>query len=173
MKNIFSIILILFFAGTVNGEGLVRDSDNGIGGTWGECIPFAHFGVGGIQLSMSEDEIIKTLGNPKGTTQGTGEDDGGYYTETAYSYDGFNVYAVRGDVDRIVVRKSSVVLKSGIKIGMAVGEVFKIFGRVPKSWLEEQDEVSFFPCETPADIYAIFKFKENKLNEIEFVVDRP
>lgn len=180
MKNIFLIVFILFSifsTGIAKSEGLVRDSDNGRGGTWGECIPFDHFGVSGVKLSMVEGEITKAIGKPKNTSQGVGEDDGGDYTETTYNYDGFNVYAVRGDVDRIVVSGDSLVLESGIKIGMTVEGVFKIFGRTPKYWNENlkkgRSEISFFPCETPADIYAIFKFKKNKLNEIEFVVDRP
>lgn len=177
MKNIFLIIFILFSATIVKGEGLVQDSDNGRGGTWGECIPFTHFGVSGLRLGVLEDEIIKTLGKPKSRSDGTGEDDGGNYTETRYNYDGFNVYAVRGDVDRIVVVGSLVSLESGIKVGMTVEQVFNIFGRTPKYWNENlkngRNEISFFPCYDPVDIYAIFKFKENKLNEIEFVVDRP
>lgn len=143
-----------------------------------DCLPLGTFGLNGLLLSEPEVGIQSTLGEAESITVGWSEDDGGRHDVITYHYDGFDVDAVRGSVDRIYTASESVITGSGFTPGQTMNEVVEILGRVPRGWAPA--ESSFYIVKCPVngvwmgEDYLTLEFDSDKiLISIEYAVSRP
>ena len=136
------------------------------------------FGLKDLRLSEPEETIREVLGEPDSISVGWGEDDGGRHDVVTYHYEGFQVDAVRGYVDRIYTASNNVSMPSGITPGQSMDQVVELLGRAPRGWTPVKS--SFYIVTCPVDgkwlqeDYVTLEFDSEKvLISIEYATSRP
>lgn len=147
------------------------------GGHFG-CLPIAGFGLRDVSLWEPEDVAKAKLGAPLRITEGSGEDDGGQYTEITYHYADMEISIVRGAVDRIFTNTPQVVVEPGLRVGLSRVEIIGILGREPRNGQSDEAEFSIatYPenGEWIREDYVFMKFDEaGILKSIEYLANRP
>ena len=109
---------------------------------------------------------------------GWSEDDGGRHDVVTYEYEGFEVDAVRGYVDRIYTESEHVSMPSGIHVGHSLDEMIEIFGRRPKGLQPAPTVFQIVTCpvdgEWVQEDYVTFRFdSDEKLISIDYAANRP
>jgi len=143
-----------------------------------DCLPIADFGLRGVRLWEPEDTAKDKPGESLWITKGSGEDDGGPYSEITYHYADMEVSIVRGAVDRIYTATPGVGMNSGIKVGLAMDQVVEVLGRAPRGWQDSDRKFSIVTCpedgEWVQEDYVDMQFDETEiLRSIEFLAHRP
>ncbi len=143
-----------------------------------DCLPIAGFGMRGVRLWEPQDVAKGKLGEPLRITEGSGEDDGGQYTEVTYHYEDMEISIVRGAVDRIFTDTPHVVVEPGLRVGLSRAEIIGILGREPRDWQSDEAGFSIVTCpengEWVQEDYVFMKFDEaGILKSIEFLANRP
>jgi len=154
------------------GENVLKD------GGYFDCLPIDDFGLKGLRLSEPENSIRRLLGEPLSVETGWSEDDGGRHDVVTYEYEGLEVDAVRGDVDRIFTDSSITSTPSGIHVGQSLTEMVSIFGREPRGLDAAPTKIQIVTCpvngEWLREDYATFEIDSNEvLISIEYAVNRP
>jgi len=162
------------------GVSTAEESDKGALVDAGEfdCLPIAVFGLKGIRLWQPEETIARELGKPSSISEGSGEDDGGWYDVHTYHYPRLRVDVVRGMVDRIVTDSSGTGTAFGVNIGDSLKEVITKLGSKPRDWKEGADQVDLVTCpqdgEWIQEDYVTFRFDGKRhLVSIAFEANRP
>jgi len=132
----------------------------------------------GLRLVTSENSIQRLLGEPKSTSVGWGEDDGGRHQVKTYHYEDLEVDAVRGNVDRIYTNSDNVITPFGIRPGQNMRKVLEILGGTPRDWILTDTTFDLVTCPVDGrwiqEDYVTFEFDGNDiLISVEFAVNRP
>lgn len=143
-----------------------------------DCLPIAGFGLRGVRLWEPEDAAKDRLGEPPWISEGSGEDDGGPYSEITYHYTDMEISIVRGVVDRIYTATPGVGMNSGIKVGLEMDQVVEVLGHAPRDWQDSDRKFTIVTCpedgEWVQDDYVKMRFDETGiLKSIEFLANRP
>ena len=143
-----------------------------------DCLPIADFGLRDVRLWEPEDVAKGKLGEPLRITEGSGEDDGGQYTENTYHYADMEISIVRGAVDRIFTDTPHVIVEPGLRVGLSRAEIIGILGREPRDWQSDEGGFSIVTCpengEWVQEDYVFMRFDEaGILESIEFLANRP
>jgi hypothetical protein len=143
-----------------------------------DCLSIADFGLRGVRLWEPEATAKDKPGESLWITKGSGEDDGGPYSEITHHYADMEVSIVRGAVDRIYTATPGVGMSSGIKVGLAMDQVVEVLGRAPRDWQESDRKFSIVTCpedgEWVQEDYVDMQFDETEiLRSIEFFAHRP
>jgi len=140
------------------------------------CIPGNDAWISGVQLGSTPKAVKRLLGKPVRREVGGGEDDGGPYEEIKLSYPRFDVFLVRGAVDRVVTTHQDACTAGGICPGMTRDQVREVLAGVSPVW-ESSTSMSMYLCEEDhfhSDYYLNIDFTtEGRVAELELVLDRP
>ena len=137
----------------------------------GPCLPSSEFSLSGLRLHQSEHAVRLALGRPRRVTFEEGEDDGGFHTVVVLHYGHLKVGIVRGVVDRLYTDSPRASTPSGIKPGMRLGDVRRVWGGEPKAF---DGRLLHGPsCDETKPAYLVLKFKRGMLSSIDISADRP
>ena len=101
----------------------------------------------------------------------TGEDDGGGYEEKIYHYPSYDISIVRNVIDSIRITSTKVLWAQKIKIGTDRNIVEMHIKTDPVS---NTDAISqYVICSDLGDVYIIFHYDQNKVKNMEIIIDRP
>jgi len=134
------------------------------------CIKSSEAAISGLLPGMNKASLGK-VGKHITMETTTEEDDGGYYEAQIYHYSKYDITIVRDIIDSIIIISPEQLWAKKIKIG------------ADRSLLEEHIKVTpvvndktssqFLVCTNTGDVYAIFNYKNDKIQTIEIAIDRP
>lgn len=116
--------------GAADEDGIIRLARLLAGEPMFQCIAPAEYEIGGLRL-YDDLASMRHLGTPASLSRGYGEDDGGGYFATRFSYDGLNVTAVRDRIDIIEATSPRWRTPAGLRPGMNRAGADALLGHAP------------------------------------------
>ncbi len=147
-----------------------------------QCIAPAEYEIAGLRLYDSLASM-HNLGTPASLTRGYGEDDGGGYVATKFSYGGLDVTVVRERIDVIEATSPRWRTPAGLRPGMSRAEADAMLGHAPDPQYLNDGVYTFSGCPEwlggelrwdNVSNYFEFAFGDDgRLSFIRLAADRP
>jgi len=134
------------------------------------CIPSKEASINGYLPGVQARGSID-FHSPVRVSTTTGEDDGGTYSSLNLDFEGYQVSIVRGVIDSVTIRSPKIQWAKGISIGTKKMIVEQKLGYANVS--DTKKESNYLVCSSAGDVYAIARFADDVLIEIELMLDRP
>lgn len=134
------------------------------------CIDPAVAEVSGLLPGMNNASLNK-INKHTSMDTGTGVDDGGYYEEQIYHYSKYDITIVRDIIDSILITSPEYLWARKIKIGTDRNIVENHLKPAPV--IEDKISSQYVVCSNVGDVYVLFRYVNNKVKQIEIVIDRP
>lgn len=134
------------------------------------CIDATEAAVAGLLPGMNA-QSIQRLGSYISLETTTGEDDGGGYEEKIYHYSEYDISIVRNYIDSIRITSPKFMWGQKITIGTDRILVRNHVKTVPVKNTDTESQYKI--CSDVGDIYMILRYTNNKVSNIEMMIDRP
>ncbi len=167
---------------SVSGNGIIRLTRMQPGEPEFQCVAPAEYEIGGLRLYDGLSSL-QHLGTPVSLTRGHGEDDGGGYVATKFSYGGLDVTVVRERIDVIEATSPRFHTPTGLRPGMGGDEAAVLLGPAPDPQYLNDGVYSFAGCPEwhggelrwdNVSNYFEFAFGDDgRLSFIRLAADRP
>ena len=113
------------------------------------CLPPSEFQLRGIAITSLSSEALETLGKPLRVTTDSGEDDGGRYEIQTFHYSDLEFNDVRGFVDRLATRASTVATPSGLRPGLSFTALRQVLATQGVRLKQPADTIEITTCDMP------------------------
>lgn len=156
-QSLFFILLFAFNSAVISGDKST-------------CLDPSVASISGMLPGMSKDSLAKH-GNLITIDTVTGVDDGGYYEEWIYRYPDYDISIVRDSIDSIRIKSLDILWANKLRIGADRGAVEK--NLMVAAVVNDKTSSQYVVCSDQGDIYAILRYRDNKIENIEILMDRP
>jgi len=113
------------------------------------CLPPSEFQLRGIAITSLSSEALETLGMPLRVTTDSGEDDGGRYEIQTFHYSDLEFNDVRGFVDRLATKASTVASPSGLRPGLSFSALRQVLATQGVRLKQPADTIEITTCDMP------------------------
>jgi len=158
VKSSLSILLLCMF-------GIAAHA-----GVENACIKSSVAAIDGLLPGMNKDALGKA-GNYISMETSEGEDDGGIYEAQTFRYPEYDISIVRGMIDSISITSPEFLWAQKIKIGTGRSTVENHVTAAPV--VDDATSSQYLVCSGEGDVYAIINYRNDKVETIEILIDRP
>ena len=144
-------------------EGQVADS----------CLPEGKWRIGRLILDSPTEKALKELGTPKQTVHDSSEDDGGFYALNTYRYANLEFDDVRGKVDRILTKDSTLSTPWAINVGITRDSIARALEGYGVRLRERTDTLEVGDCGPPGAYLTVAFDRTGKAQSVQMAVERP
>lgn len=158
LKLLFAVLLLFLFSNSVIASDEVA------------CMEPTAAAISGLLPGMGKASLGK-IGKYISMETASGEDDGGDYEAQIYHYSKYDIAVVRGIIDSITITSPEFLWANKIKLGMDRNKVAKKMKIAPVA--DDITSSHYVICSSAGDVYATFRYRDNKVTTIEIIIDRP
>lgn len=134
------------------------------------CIEPSFASVSGLIPGMDKDSL-NSIDKYYSVETASGEDDSGYYQALIYHYAQYEITIVHDMLDSIRITSPGFLWAQKINIGSDRTMVEKHIATSPVA--DDVNSSQYLVCSDAGDVYAIFRYQDNKVKSIDLVIDRP